>query len=171
MSKPGNERGGARVAAPKPKTRIRKGDRKPGGGRVNNNWRLIFFRQLAETSNVSASADDAGISASHAYKVRREDPEFAARWRAALLEGYEHLELEVLGYLRAADPQRKMDVAGALKLLAIHAQTVAHERALREDDDEQAVLDSIDKFIDDMRERRAANAAILIAPEQADAED
>jgi hypothetical protein len=175
MSKPGSERGGDRIGAPKKRKntiRISAREREAEGeGGVNKMWRFAFLQKLAETSNVTASASFAGISPSRAYKVRREDSEFAVKWRAALLEGYEHLELEVLGYLRAADPQRKMDVAGALKLLAIHAQTVAHERALREDDDEQAVLDSIDKFIDDMRERRAANAAILIAPEQADAED
>jgi hypothetical protein len=39
---------------------------------------------------------------------------------------------------------------------------VARERAFREEEeDEQAVFDRIDTFIDDMRNRRAANALIL----------
>jgi len=141
----------------KVRTEYREGEKE----KLNRHWRGLFLDKLAETSNVTASAKAAGVSPSRAYKIRRVEPEFNAQWRAALVEGYEHLELEVLGYLRAADPARKMDVAGALKLLALHAQTVARERALREDDDEQAVLDSIDAFIEDMRQRRAANAAIL----------
>ena len=175
MNKPGNGRGGVRAAGKKPRKKTIKLStierEAEGEGAISRIWRTPFLSKLSETSNVTASAQYAKVSPSRAYKVRREDPEFAARWRAALLEGYEHLELEVLGYLRAADPQRKMDVAGALKLLAIHAQTVAHERALREDDDEQAVLDSIDKFIDDMRERRAANAAILLEDQRDDGAD
>ena len=61
-----------------------------------------------------------------------------------------------------------MDVAGALRLLAAHRETVERRRALSEEEDEQAVLDSIDRFIDEMRERRAANTAILSAAESAD---
>jgi hypothetical protein len=54
-----------------------------------------------------------------------------------------------------------MDVASALRLLAAHRATVERQRALTAEEDEQALLDSIDQFIDDMRERRAANDAIL----------
>ena len=46
-------------------------------------------------------------------------------------------------------------------LLAAHRETVAKERAYREEEDEQAVLESIDAFIEDMRQRRFANEAIL----------
>lgn len=151
----------------KVRTEYREGEKE----KLNRHWRGLFLDKLAETSNVTASAKAAGVSPSRAYKIRREEPEFNAQWRAALVEGYEHLELEVLGYLRAADPARKMDVAGALKLLALHAQTVARERALREDDDEQAVLDSIDAFIEDMRQRRAANAVILSGDVTSDGAD
>jgi hypothetical protein len=173
MSQPGSKRGSARTGAPKKRKntiRISARERETEGV-VSKMWRFAFLQKLAETSNVTESAAYAEISPSRAYKVRREDPDFAACWRAALLEGYEHLELEVLGYLRSADPGRKMDIAGALKLLALHAQTVARERALCEDDDEQAVLDSIDAFIEDMRQRRTANAAILIAPDNDDGAD
>ena len=56
--------------------------------RINNNWRVLFLDHLAEGSNVSESAATAGISRSRAYKVRRDEPEFARLWRAALWEGY-----------------------------------------------------------------------------------
>lgn len=123
--------------------------------------RTAFLEALAETSNVTASAVRANMPTQTVYKLRREDKRFAAQWREALFEGYDHLEMEVLGHLRDPQPERKMDVTAAMKLLAAHRETVERERALREDDDEQEVLDSIDRFIDRMRVRRAANTAIL----------
>jgi hypothetical protein len=128
----------------------------------HNHWRKGFLEALAETSNVTASAARVNVPARTVYKLRREDGEFAARWLAALHEGYDNLEMELLGYLRDPGPQRKMDVSAALRLLAAHRETVERRRALMEDEDEQAVLDSIDAFLEDMRQRRLANAAILI---------
>jgi hypothetical protein len=131
-------------------------------------WRTSFLEALAETSNVSEAARRANIPLRTAYKTRRDDAPFAAKWRSALYEGYDNLEMEVLGYLRDPAPTRKMDVAAALRLLVAHRETVARERALREDDDEQAVLESIDRFIEDMRQRRFANAAILLEAQGGD---
>jgi hypothetical protein len=124
-------------------------------------WRKAFFEALAETSNVTAAAARAGIPLRTVYKTKRDDAGFAARWLAALHEGYDLLELELLGYLRDRKPERKMDVAAALRLLAAHRETVERRRALSAEEDEEALLESIDRFIDDMRERRAANEAIL----------
>ena len=90
------------------------------------------------------------------------DAGFAAKWLAALREGYDNLEIELLGYLRDPAPGRKMDVTAALRLLAAHRETVERQRALTEEDDEDGLLDSLDRFIDDMCVRREANAAILI---------
>jgi hypothetical protein len=142
-----------------------------GAAPRHNHWRKSFLEALAETSNVTASAARVNVPTRTVYKLRREDPEFAAKWLAALREGYDNLEMELLGYLRDPQPQRKMDVAAALRLLSAHRETVERERALREDDDEQAVLDSIDAFLEDMRQRRLANAAILIEAESGDGAD
>ena len=128
-------------------------------------WRTAFLEALAETSNVTASAIRANVPLRTVYKVRRADAAFAAEWQLALHEGYDMLEMELLGYLRDPQPARKMDVAAALRLLAAHRETVERRRALSAEEDDQALLESIDRFIDDMRERRAANAAFLIAPE------
>ena len=136
--------------------------RRRGARTVEAGWQERFLEALAETSNVTAAAWRARVVPGRAYALRREDPAFAQRWPAALIEGYQHLEMEVLGYLRDPEPARKMDVASALRLLAAHRETVARERAFREEEeDEQAVFDRIDAFIDDMRNRRAANALIL----------
>jgi len=124
-------------------------------------WRAPFLEALAETSNVTAAAKQAGVPARTAYKRRRTDAQFAGRWLQALHEGYDHLEMELLGYLRDPAPKRKMDVAAALRLLGAHRDTVERHRALREEEDEQATFESIDRFLADMRQRRIANQAVL----------
>jgi hypothetical protein len=126
------------------------------------NWKTCFLEGLAETSSVTMAARRANVPATTVYKLRRQDPAFAAKWLAALHEGYDHLEMELLGYLRDPAPRRKMDVAAALRLLAAHRETVERRRAVDDEEDEQAVLESIDRFIDEMRVRRDANNAILI---------
>lgn len=124
-------------------------------------WRKDFFEALAATSNVAASAARANVPAATVYRFRREDPEFAAKWLAALHEGYDNLEMELLGYLRNPQPGYKMDVGAATRLLGKHQDTVERLRALTSEEDKQATLESIDRFIEDIRRRRAANTAIL----------
>ena len=131
-------------------------------------WRKDFFEALAETSNVTASAARVNVPVQTVYKLRRTEAEFANKWRAALLEGYDLLEMELLGHLRDPKPERKMDVAAAIRLLAAHRATVERERALREEDDEEAVRASIDAFLEGMRQRRLAHEARLIEAETAD---
>ncbi|MBO9516386.1 MAG: hypothetical protein J7549_19900 [Variovorax sp.] len=135
--------------------------REAGEGKLDKHWRTYFLQTLAETSNVTRSAAAAKVAPSRAYKARREDPDFAAQWREALLEGYDHLEMEVLGHLRAGGSAAKLDVASAIRLLTMHRETVAAERARTENRDPQSVLDSIDAMIDQMRERRAANTLVI----------
>lgn len=116
-------------------------------------WRSAFLDALAETSNVTASADRAGIKPRVAYELRRENPEFAAKWRAALYEGYLNLEMEVLGYLRDKDPDRKMDVASALRLLAAHKETVAREEAQRANVSASDVRASLARKVEALRQQ------------------
>ena len=158
MTQPKRTPSGVKRAAAR--TKITPAQKEAGGeGSINKHWRTYFLQELAMTSNVTASAAAAGVSPSRAYKTRREHADFAAQWRAALYEGYEHLEMEVLAYLRGNAPDKKIDVANAIRLLAAHRETVARMRALEEDGDEQAVLDSIDAMIDAMRQRSQQNAA------------
>ena len=77
-----------------------------------------------------------------AYKARREEAAFAVAWRAALREGYDNLDIELLGHLRDPQSERKMDVAAAVRLLGAHRATVERERALAEEEDEHVVLES-----------------------------
>jgi len=130
-----------------------------GEGPVNKHWRTYFLQALAATSNVTASAKLAGVSPSRAYKTRREHADFALAWRAALYEGYEHLEMEVLAQLRGHDPERKLDIANAIRLLGAHRETIAAERARREGLDETAVFAELEGKLATIRARLAHSDA------------
>ncbi|TIX49390.1 hypothetical protein [Alteraurantiacibacter aquimixticola] len=128
--------------------------------KLDRHWRKRFLDALAETSNVSAAARVAEVTPSRAYKVRRTEPAFRTQWNEALLEGYEHLEMETLHRLRmgvdSGKEDRKFDIANALRLLSLHSQTVAHERAQRSQQDEDEVLAALNAKIDAMRAREGA---------------
>ncbi len=127
-------------------------------GPISTHWRTYFLEALAATSNVAASARAAGVSPSRAYNARRDHAEFAEAWRGALHEGYEHLEMEALAYLRGHDPERKLDIASAIRLLAAHREAVASERAKRHGQDEAEVFASLERKLATIRDRLAKDA-------------
>lgn len=132
--------------------------------RIGRGWRRHFLVALGQSSDIALACKVAGIPLELAHSARREELDFAIGWRRALLEGYENLELETLFYLRTGAVPRdgaKFDVVNAIRLIKGQADIAARERAAREVDDEQEVLDSIDRMLDGMRERAAANTAIL----------
>jgi len=146
-----------------PRRSARRVASQPAAGRMRNSgWRARFLAALAETSNVRTAAARSNVPPGTVYRLKRDDPAFAAGWAAALREGYDHLEMELLGYLRDPQPERKMDVVAALRLLAAHRETVERQRVLSEEEDEQATIESLDAFIEQMRQRRLANSAILL---------
>jgi hypothetical protein len=132
-------------------------------GPINNNWRRLFLDHLAESSNVTASARKAGISVSRAYKVRREEVDFARQWLAALAEGYLHLELEVVRRLREGDfkvgEDGKFDFANAIRLLAAHRDSAERAASQVRDVSAAEVRASIDRKIEDIRRRIAREKA------------
>lgn len=141
--------------APTPRAKINAGDaaRTPVPHRY---WQRSFLTALAETSNVSAAAVAAKVSPSRPYKLKRHDSEFAREWRQALCEGYDHLELELLHRLRFGEPKdadAKFDNANALRLLTQHRETVARERAIRENADIAEVRASIHAKLLEMRDQ------------------
>ncbi|MEM7688596.1 MAG: hypothetical protein AAF291_06215 [Pseudomonadota bacterium] len=122
---------------------------------LNRHWRGLFLDLLAETSNVSESARRAGINPSRAYKVRREEPEFARQWLAALWEGYSHLEMEVLRRLREGDnctgDKGKYDFANAIRLLSAHRETASQAQAQQRNVSAAEVRASIDRKVETIR--------------------
>ncbi len=133
------------------------------GSELGSGWRQVFLEALAETSNVTEAAEAAGVNASLPYRLRRNDAGFARDWRAALLEGYEHLEMETLRRLRVGtgkdDP--KYDIANALRILALHKGTVAEERSAGDERDEDALIASLDAKLARIRAREENVTRIL----------
>lgn len=127
------------------------------GKRINKNWRRLFLDHLAESSNVTESAAKAGISPGRAYKVRREEPEFARQWLAALWEGYTHLEIEVVRRLRQGDQSTtdsgRYDFANAIRLLAAHGDTASKAMAQQRNVSAMEVRASIDRKVEEIRLR------------------
>lgn len=131
-------------------------------------WCAPFLAQLAVTSNVAASARRARVDVSTVYKLRRTDTGFARDWFAALCEGYDNLELDLLHRLREGEleggrskerARRKFDNATAFRLLAAHRETVTRQRGRNDYEHEDAVLASIDAKLDTMRHRLAVRDA------------
>ena len=137
---------------------------------ARKNWQRIFINALAETSNVKAACETASISQSLVYKTRREDADFARQWYAALAEGYDNLEMELLSRLREGrledvdedGNKRKFDIGTAFRCLIAHRDTVAREKGRATLDDEIATMRSINAKIDEIR-RREEKAAELEA--------
>ena len=153
----------ARVKRTKIKSALKSGEQ-PG---LNRHWRGLFLDCLAETSNVSEAARTAGINASRAYKVRREEPDFAKAWLRALWEGYVHLEMEVLRRLREGDVKtasdEKYDFANAIRLLSAHRDNAARAQAAERNVSAAEVRASIDRKIEEIRlkviQEKAARSA------------
>lgn len=146
------------LAGAPPPPRPRKGLAKADAPKraLNAGWIKVFLEHLAQTSNISASAELANAPIASVYRERRKNQSFAAQWRAALFEGYASLEMELLGHLRGPAPGRSMDVANALRLLAAHKDAIAAERAVRANVSAAEVRASIDRKVEAWRQQIAA---------------
>ncbi len=135
----------------------------------NKERRSKFLDFLAESSNVTKSAEHAGISSSQAYKLRREDPEFARDWLTALWEGYVHLEMEVLRRLREGDQQTeaadKYDFANAIRLLSAHRENAARAQAAQRNVSAAEVRASIDRKVEAIRAQVRSERHRITEPE------
>lgn len=92
-----------------------------------------FVDHLAATANVRAATAAAGFTSSLVYRRRRNDAAFAARWEAALAQGYARIEaLMVLRAERALEgcepdgdkPGLEVTFKDALALLSHHSATI-----------------------------------------------
>lgn len=150
------------VRSPKPRCRA------PAKASQRNplaRWSRPFLAELAATCNVAAAARKAGVTTTTVYDARRNNIAFARKWQAALCEGYDNLELELLYRLRTGELKppttrktavRTFDNANALRLLAAHRESAAQERAMREDDDAETILAGLNAKLERMRERALA---------------
>ena len=121
----------------------------------SEDWGAVFLAKLAETSDVRAAARAARVSPGVAYCRRREDAAFAKDWRRAVVEAYEHLELETLHRLRKGagkDDEKKFDIASAMRLLAAHREGLG-ETGEQETLDEHAIFEALYTKLEKVRER------------------
>ncbi len=151
-----------------------------GDRRVTSGWKRVrwtramretFFNTLAETCNITASAEAAGVKSQSVYELKRKDESFAEEWRAALTCGYEVLETRLVGLALDANegctidngPHGSIDTDLALRMLTQHRNALGGRargggspirRATREETDE-AIL----KKIEMMERARRAGAA------------
>ena len=134
---------------------------------ARKNWQTVFVNALAETSNVKKACVEAGISQACVYKTRRTDADFARRWYAALAEGYDNLEMELLARLREGrledvdedGSKRKFDIGTAFRCLIAHRETVEREKGRKTLSDEVATMKAINAKIDELRAREERAAA------------
>ena len=162
--------GGKGAAAPAPNA--------PWGGvpRIGAKKLERFLEALADSSNVRAAAALAGIDPRKIYRLRRDDPDFARRWYAALAEGYDNLEMELLEHLRSGGEAgeaagRKFDTAIALRCLTAHRESVAREKGRRSLADEVTTIAALNAKIDALRERAEENEQVIRAARAKGADD
>ncbi|MCA3254300.1 MAG: hypothetical protein INF91_01630 [Alphaproteobacteria bacterium] len=107
-----------------------------------SNWSAAtedaFLLALADSCNVRRSAERAGLSKMSAYHRRRTNPEFAARWEAALAIGHDRMKEALLradvedmqrraaaraafpGFFNPDTPMPKMTAEDAIRQLKLH---------------------------------------------------
>ena len=135
---------------------------RPGRGEQDH-----FLEALAETSNVSASAKRAGTNANAMYRERRRNTGFAARWHAALCEGFARLEAELLAEALVAPNGNVKDAtlkSRAQKYRLGLALLAAHRAAVRG----AKLPDTGGAAAADPRGRLAQRLRAMQAQEQAD---
>lgn len=136
-------------------------------------WKRPFLAALAETSNVARAAKAAGIATSTVYETRRKSRDFAAKWRDALCEGYDNLEMDLVCRLREGEIKRApgakvgvrtFDNATSFRLLQVHREAVAREKAQRANVSAAEVRASIERKV-------AALKARVLARQETEAAD
>lgn len=139
-------------------------------GTASRGWTRPFLAALGETSNVARAAKAAGVAPSTAYTARRSSRAFARAWSDALCEGYDNLEMELLGRLREGEIKRAagaklgvrtFDNATSYRLLTVHREAALKEKGHRANVTAAEVRASIERKV-------AAFRARVLAREEAD---
>ena len=113
-----------------------------------------------------------GVSTSTVYDTRRKNRTFARAWGEALSEGYDNLEMELLGRLREGEIKRAQgakvgvrtfDNATSFRLLAVHRESVERHKGHRANVSAAEVRASIERKV-------TALKAQVIARENVDRE-
>jgi len=133
------------------------------GTTPGQHWQKRFLDTLSATSNLERAASTAGVSIAEACQARRDEPDFARAWQAALADGYLGLEMEVIRRLREGDAKtgdgEKFDFANAIRLLVAHRDGAGRGASQVRNVSAAEVRASIDRKIEDIRRRIAREKA------------
>ena len=133
------------------------------GADPGRHWQKRFLDTLSATSNLERAAGNAGVSIAEACQARRDEPEFARAWQAAIADGYLALEMEVIRRLRNGESKtsdgEKFDFANAIRLLSAHRDSAGRTASQVPDVTAAEVRASIDRKIEDIRRRIAREKA------------
>lgn len=106
---------------------------KTGGAMWSEAAEEQFFDLLAATANVSLACGETGFTTPTVYRLRRMRPDFAARWAAALDQGYARLEMTLVETANASIDQQaftepraipRMTVEQAMNVLRAHRNEI-----------------------------------------------
>ena len=152
------------------------------GKRWTDAAEAAFLDALAASCNVTHAARATGFSKEAIYKRRSNDPAFAARWQAALAQGYARIEMLLVRRATEAlegiapdpgTPIPQMSVRDALAILQLHRASATGEggrhpgwRARPRSLDE--MRDSILAKLEAIERRRREDAAAGPEPDAAD---
>jgi porphobilinogen deaminase len=130
-----------------------------------------FLTALGETCNVTLAAQEAGVSAQHAYKRRKSHAAFRAGWIEAIGIAYGRLELILLDRAlngtekivtrRDGSEERMVEYSNqvALALLKMHRETAMEADEELPSEEVAALRDKISKKLDRLREQEERRAA------------
>lgn len=130
----------------------------------------IFLTTLAETCNVTAAAEAAGMSAAGAYFRRKKVAAFRAAWAEAIATAYQRLELELLERAlngtekivrrRDGSEERIRDYSNsvALTLLKMHRDSASEAQSEAQEVDVEDVRKRLVEKLERLRTRFESDA-------------
>lgn len=71
----------------------------------DGDWQPVFLAALRKQPNVLKAARAAGVSRVMAYRVRKESPEFAAKWEEAVMDAIDNIEGIAMDLAKLRDPK------------------------------------------------------------------
>ena len=144
--------------------------RKASGKSITQAKQSEFLSVLAETCNVTRACEGAGVSVTHAYRMRKTDAAFRAGWLEAISIAYQRLELvlldrafngtEKLVKRRDGSEERMTEYSNqlGLTLLKMHRDTVVEAATEFQPDQIEELRERIFKKMQRLKARDAQEA-------------
>ena len=102
----------AEFDAPVPRAERKRSEPNPDARKLKD-----FLQHLARTGSVTIAAERAGVERTHVYRKRRNNKDFAARWKQALEIGVEALHDQAM--LRAIEGEERPVIRGGEEVATV----------------------------------------------------